>query len=251
MSLTKPPRADEPFSFLESIPLFRGLSHNTLAYFWEHVREEKASKGRTFLLQGDPAKYFYLVTEGWVKLFRETLDGNEAVIDVLTAKHIFGETAIFDGGKYSWSAQAVVDTTLLVWPTQLLKEQAEKNNQIALNMLNLMALYREQRDQEIEHLKIQSAPQRIGCFLLRLCSGDWFEQERHQVNLPYDKSLLAMRLGMKSETFSRALKILKKEAGILIQGSTVHITDISKLSKYCCGTCSNEFPCDDLVKLKP
>ncbi|MGE0754251.1 MAG: Crp/Fnr family transcriptional regulator [Alphaproteobacteria bacterium] len=231
---------------LEEIPLFKGLSHNMLAYFLEHAREEDVPKGRILFMQGDEAKYFYLVLSGWVKLFRDTLDGNEAVMDVLTQSHTFGESAIFDGGRYSWSAQTVEDCNLIMWPSHILKQQAEQNNQIALNMLRCMSLYREQRDQEMEHLKIQSAPQRIGCFLLRLCASKWQCQTDIEVLLPYDKSLIALRLGMKSETFSRALNTLKRETGIEIRGSTVTVRSLNDLSRYCCGACSDEFPCKDL-----
>ena len=235
-----------PFALLESLPLFRDLSHNTLAYFLEHAREEKHPKGKVLFIQGDPARYFYLVQEGWVKLFRETLDGEEAVIDVLSSNHVFGETAVFDGGHYSWSAQVVEDARFMVWPASILEEQAKQHNQLTLNMLRSLSLYREQRDQEIEHLKTQTAPQRIGCFLLRLCSSHWKEEVIPKIHLPYDKSLLALRLGMKSETFSRALNILKKETGIEIKGSSVQVADLERLSQFCCGACSNEFPCQDL-----
>ncbi|MFW0777768.1 MAG: Crp/Fnr family transcriptional regulator [Rickettsiales bacterium] len=246
MSASSSFQKETPFALLEQVPFFSGLSHNILAYFIEHAREEKVPKGKLLALQGDPAKYFYLVQEGWVKLFRETLDGQEAVIDVLTTNNIFGETAVFDGGHYSWSAQAVDDVRLMVWPTSILQQQAQQHNQVAMNILRSTALYREQRDQEIEHLKTQNAPQRIGCLLLRLCLAEQYKNNHAVVHLPYDKSLIALRLGMKSETFSRALNTLKKETGITIKGAAIHVPDVSKLSVFCCGTCSNEFPCNDL-----
>ena len=58
------------FTLLENLPLFRGLSHNTLAYFLEHAREENCAKGKVLFIQGEEAKFFYLVLRGWVKLFR-------------------------------------------------------------------------------------------------------------------------------------------------------------------------------------
>lgn len=233
------------FALLESLPLFHGLSHNVLAYFLEHAREEKHAKGKVLFIHGDKADYFYLVLKGWVKLFRETLDGDEAVIDVLTTHHMFAEHTMFDGGVYSWSAQIVEDARLIAWPTRILEEQISQHSQLAINMLRSMTRYREQRDQEIEHLKTQTAPQRIGCFLLRMASPYWKEEVIPVIHLPYDKSLLALRLGMKSETFSRALGILKKETGIEIKGSAVTITSIDRLSRYCCGACSNGFPAEE------
>lgn len=241
-----PANEKERCAFLSSLPLFRGLSQDTLAYFSEHAREEVLPKGKILFLQGDPVNYFYVVMDGWIKLFRETLEGDEAVIDVLTTHHFFGEMAVFDGKRYSWSAQAVDLSRVVSWPAAILEEQALLHNRLAINILRSMADYREQRDREIEHLKVQTAPQRIGCFLLRLVSEHWDKNTVPTIHLPYDKSLLALRLGLKSETFSRALNVLKKETGITIRGAAVSIPNIDKLSHYCCGACSNEFPCQDL-----
>lgn len=250
MKLPKQPSQEQTlsnrFAFLESLPLFHNISHNILAYFLEHAREAKYEKGKVLYIQGDTANCFYLVLEGWIKLFKETLDGDEAVIDVLTKRHVFGETAIFDQGIYSASAQIIEDAKLIVLPTYILEDQIKQHPQLTMNMLNAMSRYRKQRDQEVEHLKIQTAPQRIGCFLLRLASPYWNNKTIPTIYLPYDKSLLALRLGMKSETFSRTLNILKKETGIEVKGSAVSIPDINRLSQYCCNACSNEFPCSDL-----
>ena len=68
------------------------------------------------------------------------------------------------------------------------------------------------------------------------------------VKLPYDKTLVASKLGMQPETFSRALSKLKKNTGIEVQGSIITIPDFKMLSDYCCSVCSSEYPCKDLSK---
>jgi CRP-like cAMP-binding protein len=91
---------------------------------------------------------------------------------------------------------------------------------------------------------VQSAPQRIGCFLLRLCKAQ--EEGEVTLHLPYDKTLIAARLGMKPETFSRALTRLRQESDIEVKGATVSIPDIQRLVGYTCNACSNAYPCKDL-----
>jgi hypothetical protein len=66
------------------------------------------------------------------------------------------------------------------------------------------------------------------------------------LHLPYDKTLIASRLGMKPETFSRALAKLKEQTGIRIVGPTVYIDRLQTLVSYTCNHCSTHFPCDDL-----
>ena len=51
------------------------------------------------------------------------------------------------------------------------------------------------------------------------------------IHLPYDKFLVAGRLSMKPETFSRALANLR-EIGVHTEGNLVHIEDVEALRRY-------------------
>jgi CRP-like cAMP-binding protein len=228
---------------LHALPLFSNLSDADAERFADAARPMRVPKGKVLFIQEDVAEKFYLITNGWVKLFRETIDGTEAVVDVLTSGHMFGETAVFEHDTYGFSAQCVEDTHMLMLPTALLKQAIETNNQMALNMLFSMSAHRRQQGREIEHLNIQNAPQRIGCFLLRLCPKD--PPSAITLHLPYDKTLIASRLGMKPETFSRALSRLKSETNIQIKGPMVTITNLQTLIRYTCNQCSNSFPCEE------
>ncbi len=52
-----------------------------------------------------------------------------------------------------------------------------------------------------------------------------------QLNLPYEKALIASRLGMQPESFSRALKQLRP-LGVEVRGDDVTISDIKALAAY-------------------
>ncbi len=228
---------------LEKSVLFSQVSHDTLQEFATHARLRNETKGKILFIQEDEAQWFYLIVQGWIKLFRETIDGTEAVIDVLNDGHLFGDTAVFENNRYSYSAEVAENTQLIVLPTSILQQEIKSNNQIALNMLSSMAQHRRQQSREIEHLNIQNAPQRIGCFLLRLCPSE--SPDAITIHLPYDKMLIASRLGMQPETFSRALSKLKAETGITLKGSAVTISDLSGLIDYTCNHCSISFPCEE------
>lgn len=204
----------------------------------------KATKGQLLFVHQEEAAFFYMIMSGWVKLFRETLDGTQAVVDILPSGHGFGETSIFDNDIYPYSAEMAEPGEVIRLPLKLLKQEIEDNPKLALNMLSTMALYRKQQDKELEHRTLQNAPQRIGCFLLRLV--DQNQQGPVTIHLPYDKVLVASRLGMQPETFSRALSKLKNATGIEVKGSTIEMESLHQLVSYSCSACSSEFPCKDL-----
>jgi len=225
---------------LLATPLFSGLDEEGLAQFIQNARLSDHQKGKILFLQGEKADYFYIIKNGWVKLFRETISGDEHVIDMMTRRHAFGETSVFEEGKYPYRAKVIEDSEIIIIPTAILKKQLERNHKFSLNMLSSMSHYRRHQERQIEHLTIENAPRRIGCFMLRLC----FEEEACPVTLtlPYNKSVLALHLGMKAETFSRALAALKENVGIEINGSDVRIKDVEKLKAYCRPSCSDSFP---------
>lgn len=236
--------SDAILKILEKSPIFQNCDAASLAIFTGQSNIISAEKGQVLFVHEDNAKRFFIIISGWVKLFRETLDGSQAIVDIMPAGHVFGETSLFEGDTYPYSAEAVETTKLISIPLHLLKSEIDANPKIIAGMLTNMAKIRRQQDRELEHLVIQNAPQRIGCFLLRLTNQN--ETGPVTIQLPYDKNLVAARLGMQPETFSRALIKLKDATGLEINGATISLSDIKQLINYSCAACSSEFPCKDL-----
>ncbi len=221
------------------------LSHidtKSLQIFINQARLQTFKKDEPIFIQNDVSHHFYIITKGWVKIFRETLDGSQAIIDMLSSPHIFGEKSIFTDRRYDYNASATNAVELIAIPLDLLKNEIDTNPDFAHAFMKMMATHHKKQENDLEHITLQKAPERIGCFILRLIDQHQTEKTS-SINLPYDKTLVAARLGMKPETFSRALNKLRQDVGIEISGATITIDNISELSRYACGACSAEFPC--------
>ena len=228
-----------------NLDMFRVLEESARVKFLAQATHFHRTKGGVVCLAGEPAHNLFVVVSGWIKIFRETLDGEEAVLDVVSTGSFFGEDAAFDGDLYQMNAEVVEDAEIMTFPIALLKEQIEKDPIFARATLSYMTQKKQLREREVEHLSVQNAPQRIGCFLLRLAGPDAIEKA--SFDLPFDKTLIAAKLGMQPETFSRALAKLRHETGVHIKGARVSIDEVEKLSTYACSACSSEFPCKDLT----
>lgn len=229
---------------LRNKELFQQIPEKDLDIWTEQSTFQTVDKEKVLFVQGEKAVRFFVITYGWIKLFRETLDGTQAIVDILSSGHMFGESSLFHEDMYPYSAEAAENVEILSLPLTLLKTQLETNPKFSLALLSEMAHMRRQQDRELEHRAIQNAPQRIACFLLRLVNQS--HTGSATIHLPYDKTLIAARLGMQPETFSRALAKLKETMGIEIRGSSVVLKDIHALSCYSCTACTSEFPCKDL-----
>lgn len=217
--------------FLGRTPLFSGLDAATLRFFAENSHRRQYAKGTQFFAEGDEADRIFFIIEGWVKLYRMTRDGGEVIIHIFAPGETFAEAAVFNPQRrYPVDAQAVEDTVLLEIPRQLFVEKIRENSDIALMMLGSISARQRLLVQQIEQITAKTAPQRIGIFLLRLCPPG--TKKNATVHLPYDKSLIARRLNIQPETFSRALAKLAP-FGVSLDKRDIAIADIARLADFC------------------
>jgi CRP-like cAMP-binding protein len=229
--------------FVLSLPsVFHTIPETRLNDLRAAARLAHHKKGHIILTQGDVADWFYIVQSGWVKLYRETLNGNEVILDLVNTNGMFGETAYFLNQTYPFSAETLVDCAIWSIPQSCLIQAIQNTPAFAMALMTHMARAQTARDKDLEHHTTQNAAQRLGCFILRLCEND--AAGSVILTLPLDKHIIAGYLGMKPETFSRTLAKLGTDVGLTIDGDQIHIPRLNDLVRYTCQSCSNVFPCE-------
>lgn len=237
---------DNIINALSDVSIFKTLDPAILGRISERTHQTMHKKGKILFIHGDTAEHYYVVASGHVKLFRETLEGTQAIIDILSAGDVFGHNILFEDSTYPYSAEVAESGVIISLPLSDLREEVYNNHGAALSVLRTITQQLERKERELERRSTQSATQRISCFLLRQALRE--KSSLPVIRLPYDKMLLAARLGMQPETFSRALSRLKKKTGIRIEGSYIHLVSIDQLSTYACSSCSGKYPCEDLLR---
>lgn len=221
--------------------LFSGLSEQEKDSLIKGGRLRQVPRGQMLFAHGDPVTHFYVIVSGKMQLFRATQDGHEKTIAVVKAGQTLCEDEIMDScHNHRANAVAVENAAVLEFPAAWLKEAAKKHSAFALNLLSLLSQRAHMAELEAEHQATMSTAQMVACFMQRLCVLYGFDPQGF--DLPYSKTLIASRIGMELETFSRTLAKLK-EHGIFIQGNRVKITDLDKVSEYVCGMCSISGDC--------
>jgi CRP-like cAMP-binding protein len=82
---------------------------------------------------------------------------------------------------------------------------------------------------QLEQMKVRSGTQRIAQFILNLLPEP--KAGPAACKLPFEKAVLASQLGMRPESFSRALARLRAQ-GITVEKETVHVADIVRLRRF-------------------
>ena len=194
----------------------------------DSARLRSFSRGETVFLQGERASAIYIVAEGWVKLYRIAPSGAEAVVGVFTKGSSFGEAVAFRHDTYPVAAEAVTDCALIRIEADVFLRQIRENPEVAISILSATFVHLHGLVAQVEALKAQTGAQRVAEFLLELATCP---DGACEVTLPYDKVLIAGRLGMKPESLSRAFARLKDQ-GVTIKQNTAHIEDLAILRDY-------------------
>ncbi|MGZ9097514.1 MAG: Crp/Fnr family transcriptional regulator [Micavibrio sp.] len=231
-----PLQEDQTVPFLRGLPFFSELPEDDLTAFLKAGTLREYKKQQPIFQQGDPADRLFVVMQGWVKLYRNTEEGDESIVALFTRGDVFGEAAIFSGVGYPFAAEAAEPTKLIEIPGAVLRDRARGNHEVMARIMHSMSHEMRNLQMENEHLTLMSAPQRVGCLLLQLAGK--MIGNGGTLRFPYDKSLAAARLGMKPETFSRALAQLQP-VSVTIKGAEVKIDSFASLVEYCCSHCSS------------
>jgi CRP-like cAMP-binding protein len=216
------------WAILMATPLFKAMGPDIVRSVVQSRTAQFLERGAQIFQQGDAADAFFFIFEGWVKLYRQREDGEEVVVTICTAGETFAEGAMFMGGRYPVSAETVSFARIIRVDGAALRRAIEQRPQLAFDMLAAASGHLRLLVAQIEQLKVQSVPQRIADFLLRQGHAD---DGPLTIALPYEKALIANRLGMTPESFSRGLAKLRA-LGVEVERDKVRIADVAKLTRY-------------------
>ena len=205
--------------------LFAGLPAGMTDRLLDSAQVLRLARGQALFHQGDPATAIHIMAEGWVKLYRIAPNGAEAVVGVMTRGQSFGEPIALRRADYPVSAEASTASEVVALPAQAFLNLLQAHPEAAISILSATFLHLQGLVEQIEQLKARSGAQRVAEFLLELCPEG---AESATVVLPYDKGLIAGRLGMKPESLSRAFAKLR-ELGVRVNQSSAAIASVSRL----------------------
>lgn len=191
----------------------------------DQARVGHYQRGAMIFHQGDSARALHIVVEGWVKLYRLTPAGTEAVVGTMKRGQSFGEPIALRRAAYPVSAEASTDCKLIVLPASAVLTALQSRPEAAISIIAATFQHLQALIEQIEQLKARSGTQRVAGFLLDLCPEG---AEAASVKLPYDKVLIAGGLGMKPESLSRAFARLRAH-GVTIRHSQVDISSVEAL----------------------
>ena len=166
-----------------------------------------------------------------MKLARLSRSGNEKVIEVVSPGYTFAEALMFgERPGYPVRSTAIGATELIAIDSKRFLELLRESVDTCFRVMADMSVRLRSMIKEIDDLTLQSAKGRIAGFL---CGQTLYHGEtREAFDLETPKCILASRLSVKPETFSRILHAFSEEGLVKVKGGRIEILNAEGLRAH-------------------
>ncbi len=217
---------------LAGFPLFARLDLARQAEVAAACHRRTVAAGGYAFRAGDDCHGLYCVRSGLVTLSLTLASGAEKVIEIVTDGEQFAEAVVFSDGPYPVDARAVLDSELLVCPAAVVHDLVERDPAFARSMLAGLSARLHQLLADVESYALRTATQRVVAWLLSQCPPGRSRDEPYTVRLSTTKAVLASRLGVAPETFSRTLRLLVDDGVVSAAGRTLTVNGLADLRAH-------------------
>ena len=217
----------EIITALKQSHLFSSLTELQLERVYRHSRIVRLEENQLLFAQGEEVAYFYLVLSGRIKLFRVSAEGQEKIIEIVPQGGVFAEALMFmDQPSYPVSAAALANTVVVGIDARDFKAMLWDSVDTCLLLLGDMSFRLRKLVHEIDTLTLHSGTCRVANYLLQ-----HMPEDRECFELEIAKSVIAARLSVKPETFSRIIKNLREQGILSIDGTRITVHDRAALKQ--------------------
>ena len=214
---------------LGRIPLFAHLPDEEIERVAKASKTLALDKHATLFRTGESCSGLHVVIDGQVKLAFSSTQGTEKVVDVLQAGQNVGTTELLLNEPYRAHAQALADTLVLHVAKPTILDLLARNAGFTHTLMNDMSQRLHELMVDLEGYTLHSGLTRVLTFLLREAAAQEPGKESPVIRLSAPKGVIASRLNISPEHFSRILHDLSEQGLLAIQGRDIHIDSVSQL----------------------
>lgn len=213
----------------KKLPFFEALAGPARDELLKDAVTHRVAAGTVLFEQGDRPSFQHIVLAGSAHLFGQSSEGREVLIEALSPGDLVIPAAVITNSPYLMQARVLEESRFLLVHAERFRNAVMNQPALAHAMIFSLAGQFRRMVRQIKNLKLRSASQRVGCYLLALSRR---QGGADQVTLPFEKNLIASHLGITRESLSRALAGLQRE-GIEVRGDRVTIVDRALLVAAC------------------
>lgn len=218
---------------LESIPFFAVLDKEEMTTLALHMEYQSTPKHSLIFAEGEAANYFYILSEGSIKIGTHHADGREVIKQVLHPRMVFGEFALIQQNEphHNFAMTLSSDTAYYRIRVEAFRQIMDKNSQLTMSVISMIGYKLRRTENQLESLIFKDARGRIIDFIV-----DNARQCGRQVGLEtllkhsLTQQDIANYTGTSRQTVTAVLNHLRKANKIYFTRNSILIRDLSALA---------------------
>ncbi|QDK44842.1 Crp/Fnr family transcriptional regulator [Bdellovibrio sp. ZAP7] len=185
------------------------------------LQKKTFAKNTMIFDQQEDARGLYLVAKGSVKISKVSPAGKEIVLQILGPGKTFGEGSILGQDKNADAATALEASEVFYIPKKDFQTILAESPLLYQSVVTSLVRWMDNLNTVIENINTPSAKDRVWMHICRL--GE--QQAKPLIKLDGKKHDVALMLGLRPETFSRALAELEEEGLIRMNHKQIQIIE--------------------------
>ncbi|MCA0401583.1 MAG: cyclic nucleotide-binding domain-containing protein [Proteobacteria bacterium] len=216
----------EEIEQVRHLPLFASMEDHNRHELLKGAFLQRFPTHVELIREGEPPDFLHVVVEGQIEVFSRYRD-RETTVAVLGPGASFILAAVVLDKPYLKSARVLSAGRILMIPAETVRAVFAQDAAFARALTQELAQVYRGVVKELKNQKLRSSLERTAAWIIR---HDAERGDTGRFELPFDKKVLASRLGMAPEVLSRTFVTLKAY-GVKVDGRRIEISDRSGLTK--------------------
>jgi CRP-like cAMP-binding protein len=218
-------------SLIRALPIFSAMDEAELDDVIAHAKAERVPKGVSIFRQGDPARSFFVLLHGRLKVVKVTPQGEQVLIRFVNPGDIYGIAKALRREDYPATATAVVDSITLIWPSAVWDGVMAAHPSLATNVMQTMGDRLQEAHARVKELSTEEVEHRVAHTLLRLIAQSGRKTEEGVlIDFPITHQDLAQASGTTFHSVSRVLGAWESAGLVTLGRRKIVIRDVQGLT---------------------
>jgi CRP/FNR family cyclic AMP-dependent transcriptional regulator len=200
--------------------LFAKLSPAQIDRLSACIITKSVKRSANIFSRGDPGSSLFAVRKGRVKISAPSIEGHDAVFNLIGKGEIFGEIALLDGGPRTANAIALTDCEFFVIERRDFVPLLSEEPAIALVLIEILCARLRRTTEQVEYVVFHNLSSRLAKALLRMAGSAADRRERRVDATQRD---LGSMIGMSRESTNKQLRSWERKRWVRLERGGVVI----------------------------
>jgi CRP/FNR family cyclic AMP-dependent transcriptional regulator len=221
-------RSADKRAILRDHYLFRKLTPQQIDRLGACIVGKTVKRGTHIFAKGDAGSSLFAIGTGTVRISVPSVEGKDAVLNVVSKGDIFGEIALLDGQPRTADATAVTDCELYVIERRDFLPVVREEPEIALKLIEILCSRVRRTSEQAEEVMFLDLPSRLAKALMRLLDADTAGMGELKISITQKD--LGNIIGMSRESTNKQLRIWEDKKWVRLERNAVVILAIDHLA---------------------